>query len=264
MRTRYILFLLLISFVFAAQSYSSEKVPKFTDADLQRHNDTSPDAPGINIEPAIRSRMQDVSGTWKFVCCSGKYWGEVDLTMDENNVIKGRLYDMANKSGGTIDGTVKGKNVLFSRNKGEQDYKLTLSDDGNMLSGFFVGIHDGSVGTEVTLTRVTALPQAEKAFTSWREAEAFGKEMDIHWKDGFYPAVVEGRNQEGRNQFRAQLQPFPKKVWWFYWWFDQLPGAYEDHRKKMITEGFQEINLQVFTDAGGARKYQTGWIKYGR
>lgn len=263
MRATWIIPLSLIAFVLATQSYSSE-VPKFTDADLPRYNDTSPDAPGINTGAAIRSRKQDLNGTWKFICCSGKYWGEIDLTVDENNIIKGHFYDMANKSGGTIDGTINGKNVLFSRNKGEQDYKLTLSDDGNTISGFFVGVHDGSVGTEVTLTRGNVLPPAEGTFTLWKEADAFGKEMDSYWKDSFYPAVVEGRNHEGRNQFRARVKPFPKRVWWFYWWYDQLPGAYEEHRKKMIVEGFQEINVQVFTEPGsGVRKYQTCWIKYG-
>ncbi len=261
MRRINILVLFLILLTSAAPSYSGE-VPKFTDADLQRHNNTSPDAPGVNIETTGRSR-QDINGTWKFICCSGKYWGEIDLTVDETNTIKGRFYDMANKSGGTVDGTVKGKNILFTRNKGEQDYKLTLSDDGNTMSGFFVGVHDSSVGTEVTMTRGGAQPPAEGAFTPWKEAEPFGKEMDIYWKNGFYPAVVEGRNHGGRNQFRARVQPFPKRVWWFYWWYDQHPDAYEEHKQKMITEGFQEINLQVFTDSSGVGKYQTCWIKYG-
>lgn len=95
----------------------------------------------------------NISGTWKFVCCNGKYWGEVDLNQDENNKINGRFYDLANKSGGTIAGSVKGNMVIFTRNKNEQDYKLTISDDGKTLSGFFVGSHDPSAGTEVTFTR---------------------------------------------------------------------------------------------------------------
>ena len=263
MRRIYILFLFLILLTYAAPLYSGD-VPKFTDADLQRYNSTPQDAPGVNIETPIHSRSQDISGTWKFVCCSGKYWGEIDLTVNETNTIKGRFYDMANKSGGTVDGTVQGKNILFTRNKGEQDYKLTLSDDGNTMSGFFVGVHDGSAGTEITMIRGSAQPPAEGVFTSWKETEPFGKEMDIYWKNGFYPAVVEGRNNDGRNQFRARLQPFPKRVWWFNWWYDQGPDTYEEHKQKMIADGFQEINLQIFTDSHGIRKHQTCWIKYGK
>ncbi len=215
------------------------------------------------VVSALRER--DISGTWKFVCCSGKYWGEIDLTLDENNKIKGQFYDMANKSGGTIDGTVKGDDVLFTRNKGEQDYKLTLSADGKTMSGFFVGIHDGSVGTEVAMTRKSPpdAPSGEKAFTQWRGADEFGREMDRYWKDGYYPAVVEGRNHEGRNEFRATVQPFPKRAWWFYWWYDQTGSSYEEHRKRLTAEGFREIHVQIFTDREGMRKYQTCWIKYG-
>ncbi len=94
----------------------------------------------------------NLTGTRKFVCCSGKYWGETELTQ-EGNKIQGQWYDMANKSGGTIAGSITGNRVLFTRANGEQDYNVTLSADGNTMLGFFVGSHDGSVGTEVTLTR---------------------------------------------------------------------------------------------------------------
>ena len=260
MRRIHLLLPFLILLISALSSYSGD-VPKYTDADLQRHTERSPDAPGLNIEAPD---AQDINGTWNFMCCSGKYWGEIDLTVDENHAIKGRYYDKANKSGGTVDGTVKGKNIFFTRNKGEQDYKLTLSDDGSTMTGFFVGVHDDSVGTEVTMIRAVAQPPAGGAFTPWKEAGPFGTEMDIHWKNGLYPAVVEGRNHEGRSQFRARLEPFPKRVWWFYWWYDRQLDAYEEHKQKLIAEGFQEINLQVFTDSNGVRKYQTCWIKYGK
>lgn len=218
-----------------------------------------PAAEAINL-----SRERYISGTWKFVCCSGKYWGETVLTMDESNKITGQFYDRANKSGGTIEGTVNGNMVLFTRNKGEQDYKLTLSSDGGTMSGFFVGNHDGSVGTEVTMTRKNPIDSssAENVFTPWRGGDEFGREMDKYWKDGYYPAVVEGRNHDGRSEFRAALQPFPKRGWWFYWWYDQLGSSYEEHRKKLTTEGFREIHVQVFIDGAGMRKYQTCWIKY--
>ncbi len=94
----------------------------------------------------------NIAGTWKFVCCSGKYWGEAELTQ-EGNKIQGQWYDMANKSGGVIAGSINANRVLFSRADGAQDYNVTLSADGNTMQGFFVGSHDGSVGTEVTLTR---------------------------------------------------------------------------------------------------------------
>jgi hypothetical protein len=219
----------------------------------------------VTEKPASVQSAFDISGTWNFVCCSGKYWGEIDFTMDESNKIKGLFYDMANKSGGMIEGTAHGSIVLFTRNKGEQNYKLTLSSDGRSMSGFFVGNHDSSVGTEVTMARknLTDSSPSEGIFTPWRVGKEFGREMDQNWKDGFYPAIVEGRNHEGRSEFRAVLRLFPKRVWWFYWWYDQRGSSYEEHRNKMTAEGFKEIHVQVFTDREGVRKYQTCWIKYG-
>lgn len=181
----------------------SEDVRKFTNDDLQRYN----------RKGEIASGKQDISGTWKFVCCSGKYWGEIDLDVDENNRIKGKFYDKANKSGGSIDGTINGNTVIFTRNNGEQDYKLTLSEDGNTMSGFFVGVHDGSVGTEVTMTRAGMPSQhgfsgQEEILTPWKDAQTFGKEMDQYWKNGYYPAFVEGRNHEGQSHFRKEFGGF--------------------------------------------------------
>jgi len=96
-----------------------------------------------------------------------------------------------------------------------------------------------------------------------KRAEAFGREMDKYWKKSYYPAKIEGRNFEGRSEFRAVLQPFPKRVWWFYWWYDQSVSNYEEHRKKLSSEGFKEIHVQEFIDHEGIRRYQTCWIKYG-
>lgn len=237
----------------------AEDVPVLTNESLKKYDD----APGKNA--AKMQAASDISGTWRFICCSGKYWGEIDITTDEGSKMKGQFYDMANKSGGTIEGTVSENIVLFTRNKGEQNYKLTLGADGRTMSGFFVGIHDGSVGTEVTMTRkdpADLLP-AEGVFTSWRRAEKFGRDMDKYWKASYYPAIVEGRNYEGRSEFRAVLKSFPKRVWWFSWWYDQAGSSYEEHRKKMTSEGFKEIHVQEFVDQEGIRKYQTCWIKYG-
>lgn len=108
----------------------------------------------VAATPAAREAGSgyNITGTWKFVCCSGKYWGETELTQ-EGNKIQGQWFDMANKSGGAISGSINGNRVLFSRANGAQDYNVTLSADGKTMKGFFVGNHDGSVGTEVTLTR---------------------------------------------------------------------------------------------------------------
>lgn len=110
-------------------------------------------------------------------------------------------------------------------------------------------------------TLLADLPPVEGVFSQWKGADEFGREIDNYWKDGYYPSIVEGRNFNGQSQFRAVVQPFPKTAWWFYWWYDQVRSSYEEHRQKLIAEGFKEIHVQVFTDHDGMRKYQTCWIK---
>ena len=107
------------------------------------------------------------------------------------------------------------------------------------------------------------LPPSPGSFSPWREEKAFAAEMDRLWKDGYYPSIVEGRAGVSTNEYRAVMQPFPKKVFWFYWWYGQLRSQYEEHRQRMTSEGFREISLQSFTDLDGMRRYQACWLKYG-
>ncbi len=123
-------------------------------------------------------------------------------------------------------------------------------------------LRDVSAGREAT-NSLEDMPPAEGVFTQWMDAEAFGKEMDRRWKEGFHPAIVEGRDKNGRSEFRGAVRAFPKKVFWFYWWYGQLRSQYEEHRNKLAAEGFKEIYMQVFTDREGMKRYQTCWIKYG-
>ena len=107
------------------------------------------------------------------------------------------------------------------------------------------------------------LPPSIGSFSPWMEEKTFAAEMDRLWKDGYYPAILEGRAGIATNEYRVLMQPFPKKEFWFYWWYGKLRSEYEEHRKRMIAEGYREICLQSFTDRDGMRRYQTCWLKYG-
>ena len=107
------------------------------------------------------------------------------------------------------------------------------------------------------------LPPATGSFTPWMEECVFTAELDRLWKDGYYPSIVEGRAGTPANEYRAVFQPFPKKVFWFYWWYGQVRSQYEEHKKRMTDDGYREISLQIFSDKDGMRRYQTCWLKYG-
>lgn len=107
------------------------------------------------------------------------------------------------------------------------------------------------------------LPPVTGSFSPWMEERLFKAEMDRFWKDGYYPAIVEGRAGAAENEYRVVMQPFPKKVFWFSWWYGQSRNQYEELRQRMTAERYQEICLHNFTDRDGIRRYQTCWLKYG-
>jgi TolB-like protein len=105
------------------------------------------------------------------------------------------------------------------------------------------------------------VPPSAGSFTHWMGEKEFAAEMDRFWKDGYYPAIVEGRLGAPTNEYRAVMQPFPKKAFWFYWWHGLIGSQYEEHRQRMTAEGFREISFQIFTDRDGMRRHQTCWLK---
>jgi hypothetical protein len=96
----------------------------------------------------------DVTGTWTSVCCDGKYTGIVVLNQ-VGTTITGTFNDVTVGTGGTLVGAIHGSHVEFKRTADgiNQDYALTLSADGNTLTGGFTGTHDSTAGTDVQLTR---------------------------------------------------------------------------------------------------------------
>ncbi len=106
-------------------------------------------------------------------------------------------------------------------------------------------------------------PPETGSFSLWMGERQFGAEMARLWKDGYYPAIVEGRPGIGENEYRAVMQPFPKKVFWFYWWYGQSRSQYEEHKRDMTAEGFREICFHSFADRDGIRRFQTCWLKLG-
>jgi TolB-like protein len=115
----------------------------------------------------------------------------------------------------------------------------------------------------VQLAPLADLPPSPGSFSPWMEERSFAAAVDRWWKDGYYPAIVEGRAGVAANEYRVFVQPFPKRVFWFSWWYGQLRSQYEEHRRRMASEGYREICLQNFADRDGMQRYQTCWIKYG-
>lgn len=95
---------------------------------------------------ATTNRTADVSGEWRWVCCSGKYWGEMKLSQHGDNRVVGNLHDTSDSRGGTLEGTVTGNYVQLTRSfyGVQQQMKMALSSNGRTLNGTVTGTVDGT------------------------------------------------------------------------------------------------------------------------
>jgi len=105
----------------------------------------------VQREIQINSRTnKDVSGTWDWICCNGRYSGQLTLETSPNGNLTGYF-----SSHGSIYGRINGNTLNFKRIIGnsEQIYTLQLSSDQNTLNGSFKGFKYATVGTEFRATR---------------------------------------------------------------------------------------------------------------
>lgn len=87
-----------------------------------------------------------VSGEWRWVCCEGKYWGEMKLSQFEHTKLVGNFHDTSDSRDGTLAGTVTGNFVQLTRSfyNSQQQITLALSRDGRTLNGVVSGQVDGT------------------------------------------------------------------------------------------------------------------------
>ena len=99
----------------------------------------------------------DLTGQWHMVCCDSKYTAEVTF-LQTGTSISGS-FSVNDGTGGTFTGSVVGYAVTFTRTfeNGTEVFTLTLSQDGNTMTGSLSGVHDPLVDTLVTMTRGSAV-----------------------------------------------------------------------------------------------------------
>jgi hypothetical protein len=77
-----------------------------------------------------------------------------------------------------------------------------------------------------------------------------------------YFARVEGRNQEGRMEYRAQVMEFPSEQydqWAVFWGISE--AELFDWELRLLKSGFIRDNMQVCADSSGKVCHQIVWLK---
>lgn len=112
--------------------------------------------PSCTIPIALAQDTQiSLEGTWKWYCCQGNFWGELEIYQNGNR-ITGNFRDRRNGTGGNLNGIIENKKIKLTRDweNYSQLLILKLSQDGEILKGTIQGSFI-SGKTEFTATRTT-------------------------------------------------------------------------------------------------------------
>jgi Bacterial tandem repeat domain 1 len=103
---------------------------------------------------------------------------------------------------------------------------------------------------------------AAQAFLSrWMASTDYQQEFDRQFRDGFYPARVEGRLGSTGTEFRASFVPFAAEPFFFFSYHGMDQPHYDARRVHLAAEGFCQISRQAFVDRLGTKRYQSTWVR---
>jgi LysM repeat protein len=98
-------------------------------------------------------------------------------------------------------------------------------------------------------------------YTTWM-SRAELQYLQEHNPPGQYFAHVQGRNNEGRLEYRAIISPFDSHrldQWAVFWGIDETELF--DWELRLLRTGFTRQNMQAFQDPSGKALYQIVWTK---
>jgi hypothetical protein len=109
----------------------------------------------LNCSTGKVSGKTDLSGTWDWKCCGGKYYGKLQIIQGKDNKIKGQMSHSSTKAGSILEGTLNGDILTFTRiwDTHKQYYILQIGTDRNSMSGNFKGDIDKYTGEDFSAVR---------------------------------------------------------------------------------------------------------------
>ena len=99
-------------------------------------------------------------------------------------------------------------------------------------------------------------------YTAWMSATEFQYEFDNQMSLRRYPPKVEGRNNNGRSEYRATFEPFPEGAF-YYWTHHGIDKSFYDRKySELNRQRYTLKSLQTFIDRNGIERYQATWVRY--
>lgn len=116
--------------------------------------------------PAPTATPASFEGTWKWICCDGKYSGTLALSQDGSTLagsMEGGLEGVAAEVHGSVDGSRA--SLVRGKPGSEQRYRVQVDGTGEAMAGSFDGFHDAMAGTDFKARRVSRHRPAQPAET---------------------------------------------------------------------------------------------------
>ncbi|MCP4113650.1 MAG: M23 family metallopeptidase [Desulfobacteraceae bacterium] len=107
----------------------------------------------------------------------------------------------------------------------------------------------------------SSVKQKPEKYSPWLSGREYQKEFERRSRQRFYPKQVEGREQNGRLEFRAIFIKYPIGKFGFYTHHGLIGTEYNRKNNEYILKGFTRIWHQEFTRSSGQILYQGTWIK---
>jgi hypothetical protein len=118
------------------------------------------------------------------------------------------------------------------------------------------------VAVKFSLTNPAAAADANAAAgdTGWMSSQQYQAAFEGRRKRGFYPARVEGRNNAGQNEFRADWQAMSAGCQ-FASNHGLTSQTFDQYSERYKSQGYALASTTQFVDAAGTRRLQVTWTR---
>ena len=106
---------------------------------------------------------------------------------------------------------------------------------------------------------LTFPPPASSKKAEWLTSRQYQEEFEKRAREGFYPDGIEGRCEDGNEQFRAEWKGLPLGAG-FESFHAMTKEAFENKKKENAT-GYSLGRVNTFKDCSGEDRYQATWLK---
>lgn len=106
----------------------------------------------------------------------------------------------------------------------------------------------------------TAAEQSQSQQAQWLTSAQYQQVFNMQVRAGFYPKSVEGRCENGSEQFRAEWTGIPLGAS-FHSHHALTKAFYEARNEEYASFGYSLQSVTYFTDCSGKERYQATWFK---